>query len=299
MSAPAAVLIAGPTASGKSALSLALAERLGGAIVNADSMQVYRDLRVLTARPSAADEALAPHHLYGHVDAAEAMSVARWLDGVRAALSEVRAAGRVPIVVGGTGLYLAALTEGLSSMPDIPQAVRQRWREAQAREPSEALHAALAVRDPAMAARLRPSDPQRIVRALEVIEATGRSLGEWQGEREPPLLPVGPGVAAIVVSPPREILRERIALRFEAMLEECAVDEAVGLLARGLDPALPAMKAIGVAPLSAYAAGRTGRAEAVAEAVRQTRQYAKRQDTWFRHRFAGWQRLAPGEIPDL
>ncbi|UOM36942.1 tRNA (adenosine(37)-N6)-dimethylallyltransferase MiaA [Acuticoccus sp. I52.16.1] len=292
-----AVLIAGPTASGKSQLALTLAERLGGAVVNADSMQVYRDLRVLTARPGVADEARAPHHVYGTLDAAEPASVARWLGDAATAIEAARHAGRVPIVVGGTGLYLAALTEGLSPMPRIPDAVRRHWRQAQAHEPPQVLHAILAERDPAAAARLRPTDPQRIVRALEVVEATGRSLSAWQAERTPPVLPRGPGVAAYVLAPPRDLLRERIAQRFEAMMEAGAVEEAVGLTARRLDPALPAMKAIGVAQLSAYAMGLVGRGEAVADAVTRTRQYAKRQDTWFRNRFADWERLAPGDVP--
>ncbi|WP_342353610.1 tRNA (adenosine(37)-N6)-dimethylallyltransferase MiaA [Acuticoccus sediminis] len=294
-----AVLIAGPTASGKSHLALTIADRLGGTIINADSMQVYRDLRVLTARPGAEDEARVPHRLYGHVDAAEATSVARWLGEAGAAIAAARAEGRVPIIVGGTGLYLAALTTGLSPMPEIPEAVRRRWREAQAAETPEALHGVLAARDPATAARLRPSDPQRIVRALEVVDATGRSLTDWQEERTPPVLPPGPGVARFVVAPARDLLRQRIADRFDAMMDEGAVEEAVALTARRLDPALPAMKAIGVAQLSAHAMGLVQREEAVADAVNRTRQYAKRQETWFRHRFADWHRLAPGEVPDL
>ncbi len=256
-------------------------------------MQVYRDLRVLTARPSVADEARVPHHLYGTVDAAEAASVAAWVAAAEGAITEARAAGRVPIVVGGTGLYLAALTEGLSPIPPVPEAVRRHWREAQAHETPAALHAALAARDPAMAARLRPSDPQRVVRALEVVEGTGRSLGAWQAERTPPVLPLAPGVANFVLETPRPLLRERIAARFEAMVEEGAIDEAVRLTGRHLDPALPAMKAIGVAQLSAHARGLVGRDEAIGDAITQTRQYAKRQDTWFRNRFADWSRLEP------
>ncbi len=276
-----------------------LAERLGGTIVNADSMQVYRDLRVLTARPGAADEAALPHRLYGHVDGAAAYSVARWLGEAADAIAAVRAEGRVPIVVGGTGLYLAALTQGLSTMPPVPDEVRTRWRAAQATHDAPALHAMLVARDPEMAARLRPSDPQRIVRALEVVDATGRSLAAWQAQKSPPVLPVRPGVPAYVVAPPRDLLRRRIAERFALMVEEGGAGEAAALAARALDPALPVMKAIGVAELAAAARGEMSLEAAAAAAVTATRQYAKRQDTWFRHRFAGWQRLAPGEMPAL
>lgn len=278
---------------------MTLADQLGGAVINADSMQVYGDLRILTARPSAAEEAAVPHHLYGHVDAAEAHSVARWLAEAEAAIGAVRAAGRVPIVVGGTGLYLAALTEGLSPMPDVPEDVRERWRGAQQVSAPEALHAELAARDPTMAARLRPSDPQRIVRALEVVEGTGVSLAEWQTRRGPAVLPLGEGVAAYVMAPPRDVLRRRIAERFDAMVTQGAAEEAAALVARGLDPALPAMKAIGVASLAAAAEGRADWDAATTEAITATRQYAKRQETWFRHRFAAWPRLAPGEVPNI
>lgn len=293
MEESAAILIAGPTASGKSQLAIALAERHGGVIINADAMQVYRDLAVLTARPTTADEAAAPHALYGHIDAATLSSVAVWLVEAAAAIAAARAEKQVPIIVGGTGLYLAALTEGLSAVPPVPGSVRSEWR-ARADGPA-VLHAALARRDPVMAARLRPSDPQRVLRALEVIEATGRSLADWQEVREPPVLPLGPGIDAIVLAPERAALRERVAVRFEAMMERGAVAEAVALTARGLPGTLPAMRAIGVAPLADYAAGRTGRDEAVGRAVTESRQYAKRQDTWFRHRFATWRRAGSVE----
>ena len=252
-------------------------------------MQVYRDLSVLTARPTAADEARAPHALYGHVDAANAHSVAAWLADAAAALDAARAAGQRPIVVGGTGLYLAALTEGLSPMPNVPQAVRDLWRRRQGEETSEALHAELARRDPEMAARLRPTDPQRIVRALEVIDGTGRSLLSFQAERSTPLVDPDNAVR-IVLAPNRADLRARIAHRFEAMMADGAVAEATALAARKLDTSLPAMKAIGVAPLIAHAAGTLDRAAATARAITESRQYAKRQDTWFRNRFAHWPR---------
>lgn len=268
---------------------MSLAERHDGVIVNADAMQVYRDLRVLTARPDAADEARVPHTLFGTIDAAEPHSVALWLEDAAAALADARATGRRPVFVGGTGLYLAALTEGLSPIPPVPAEIREVWRARQAEEPAEALHAELARRDAEMAARLRPSDPQRVVRALEVQEATGRSLADWQRERSTPLVPPGEAVR-LVLAPPRAALRHAIAVRFEAMMEAGAVEEAARLAARGLDPALPAMKAIGVAPLAALAAGRLDRAAAVAQAITESRQYAKRQETWFRHRFADWPR---------
>lgn len=279
---------------------MSLAERHDGIIVNADAMQVYRDLRILTARPDAADEARVPHALFGTVDAAEPHSVALWLDDAAAALAAARATGRRPIVVGGTGLYLAALTEGLSPIPPVPAGIRQAWRARQAEASPQALHAELARRDPEMAARLRPSDPQRVIRALEVIDATGRSLADWQRERSAPLIAPGEAVR-IVLAPPRAALREAIAIRFERMMEEGAVEEAARLAARGLDPALPAMKAIGVRPLAAHAAGELDRSEAVARAVTESRQYAKRQETWFRHRFRDWPRAenAMAALPEL
>lgn len=266
-----------------------LAAERGGVVINADAMQVYRDLRVLTARPAPADEAAVPHRLFGHVDAALAHSVAAWLADAAEALAAVREAGLPAIVVGGTGLYLAALTEGIAPVPPVPEAVRAHWRERRETESSEALHAALAVRDPEMAARLRPTDPQRVLRALEVIDGTGRSLAEWQAERGEPLVP--PETATrVVLAPPRGHLRETIARRFRTMMEEGAVEEAAALAARGLSPDLPAMKAIGVRPLAAYAAGELDRSAAVERAVTESRQYAKRQETWFRHRFADWDR---------
>lgn len=254
-------------------------------------MQVYRNLRILTARPTPEDEAAVPHALYGHVDAAVPYSVAAFLTEAAAAIGAARRVGRVPVVVGGTGLYLAALTEGLSEVPPIRDTVRAYWR-AQADDPG--LHATLARRDPVMAARLRPSDPQRIVRALEVLEATGRSLAEWQRERPPPVLPLAQA-EALVIAPDRMALRERIARRFEAMMEAGAVEEAARLAARALPPDVPAMKAIGVAPLAAHAAGALSREDAVAAAVTESRRYAKRQETFFRHRLAGWRRIAAPE----
>jgi tRNA dimethylallyltransferase len=286
------IVLAGPTASGKSAIALALAERYGATIVNADSMQVYRDLRVLTARPSAADEARAPHRLYGHVDAGEAYSVGRYLQDVAGLLRDVTG----PLIfVGGTGLYLHALTNGISAVPPIPAAIRARVRDLADDRPPAELHAALAVIDPAAAASLRPSDPQRILRAIEVFEATGRSLLNWQVEA---------GGATIVpthrfvLAPERAVLRARIAERCSSMIEGGAVTEAVRLAARGLDPALPAMRALGVATLVAYAEERITRAAAQTEVVTLTRQYAKRQETFFRGRMGEWPRLPPERALD-
>ena len=214
-----AVLIAGPTASGKSGVALELACRLGGTVINADSMQVYRELRLLTARPSHAEEARAPHRLYGTISAAEACSVGRWLDDVAHALAEAQGEGRLPILVGGTGLYFKALTEGLAPVPEIPAELRAYWREQAAKLSREALHQELAARDPAMAARLKPADPQRIVRALEVIDATGVSLAEWQGGSAAPLLGAGE-VLPLVIAPEREPLYAAIDARFDRMIEE-------------------------------------------------------------------------------
>ena len=289
-----AILIAGPTASGKSALALALAEETGGTVVNADSMQVYRELEILSARPGPDETARAPHVLYGHVPMAEPYSVARWLAEVTGVLADLEAAGRMPIVVGGTGLYFTALTEGLSEVPEIPEDIRAHWRARGREEDSAALHAELGVRDPVMAGRLRPSDAQRIVRALEVREATGRSLADWQADTPPPLLPAA-CCRRIVLAPERGRLRERIARRFDTMLDHGARAEADRIAALRLDPALPAMKAIGLAPLIAHAIGLVTLEDARARAIADSARYAKRQETWFRNRFADWDRLDPDD----
>jgi tRNA dimethylallyltransferase len=285
---PKAILIAGPTASGKSAAALALARRLGGTVINADSMQLYRELRVLSARPSEADEAAVPHRLYGAVPAREAFSVGRWLEAARAAIAEARVEGRVPILVGGTGLYFKALIEGLAPIPDIPAEVRAHWREASERLGAAALHRELRARDPAMAAKLRPSDPQRIVRALEVIDATGISLSEWQGAAASPVL-AEREVARLVVAPEREPLYAAIDARFDRMIASGAIEEVGALVALGLDQGLPAMRAHGVRELAAYLAGTVSLEEAVAKAKTESRRYAKRQMTWARRYMAGWE----------
>ncbi|MEO1104592.1 MAG: tRNA (adenosine(37)-N6)-dimethylallyltransferase MiaA, partial [Pseudomonadota bacterium] len=276
---------------GKSTLALAVARRLGGVVINADAMQVYADLRVLTARPSPTDEAVIPHALYGTVDAAISYSVAAWLSDAQDAIEAAHAAGRRPVLVGGTGLYLTALTEGLSQVPPIPPAVRTKWRTRQGKQSSEMLHAELAARDALMAGRLRPSDAQRIVRALEVIEGTGRSLAHWQADRVPGPL-AGAALTRILITPERSRLRQTIAERFAVMVARGAVEEAATLIARGLEPALPAMKAIGLRQLGEFAAGRLSLPHAMEAAITLTRQYAKRQETWFRHRFADWPRVS-------
>ena len=291
-----AVLIAGPTASGKSAAALALAEAVDGVIINADSMQVYREVRILSARPSDADMARVPHLLYGHVGASERYSVGRYQTDAAAALAEARAQGRLPIFVGGTGLYFAALTEGLADIPSIPAAVRQQARERLAALGVAGLHAELARRDPETAALLRPSDPQRVLRAYEVFEATGRPLARWQREAGVPVLK-DLRLARFVLDPPRPLLRQRIETRFHSMLEAGARAEAAAL--KGLDPTLPAAKILGLRQLCALEEGFTSEADAVAASVTATRQFAKRQETWFRHRMADWERVWPTDFGNI
>ena len=325
-----AVLIAGPTASGKSALALALAESLGGTIINADSMQVYRDLRIITARPTAEEEARVPHRLYGHVDAGESYSTGRWCVEASAALREAQSAGRVPIVVGGTGLYFKALTHGLAAIPAIPADVRARVRKRLREEGPAALHAELEARDPQMARRLMPRDRTRVARALEVVTATGRSLADWQRDgmrgaakaglrpapTDPPPMDVGAGLKPAPTDPPpidvaaglkgapteavrvflcveRAELYARIDARFERMLGSGALAEVQALRSRSLDPALPAMKAHGVPWLLRHLAGEIDLEAAVEAAKRDTRRYSKRQVTWFRHQLPEWRFVAP------
>jgi tRNA dimethylallyltransferase len=287
-----AVLIAGPTASGKSALALALAERIGGVVVNTDSMQVYGDLRIITARPSAAEMARVPHLLYGHVDAAENYSVGRFLGDAGATLASARAQGRMPIFTGGSGLYFKALTAGLAAIPSVPPEIRAAVRARLEAWGPAALHAELLRRDPVAAAGLRPADRTRIARALEVVEATGRSITDWRHTGMPPLLDAA-RVGKIFLAPDRDALYGRIDVRFEAMLSAGALDEVQALAARRLDPLLPAMKAHGVPWLMRHLAGEISLAVAAAEAKKDTRHYAKRQFTWFRHQLADWPRVDP------
>jgi tRNA dimethylallyltransferase len=284
---PKAILLAGPTASGKSAAALALASRLRGTIINADSMQVYRELSVLTARPTPDEEAASQHRLYGTVAAAEAYSVGHWLEDAARAMSEAGAEGRVPIVTGGTGLYFKALLEGLAPVPEVPPEIRGAWREQAQKVGAEGLYRELAARDPAMAARLRPSDSQRIVRALEVIDATGVSLAEWQGAPAAPLL-APETVLRLVIAPEREALYAKIDARFDAMIEAGAVEEVRSLIAQSLDPGLPALRAHGVRELAAYLAGSVSLEQAAAKAKTETRRYAKRQMTWIRRFMQEW-----------
>ena len=287
MSRPDAILIAGPTASGKSALALALAEKVGGIVINADSMQVYRDLRIITARPTPQEEARLPHRLYGHVDAAENYSVGRWLTDAQIALGEARAAGRLAIVTGGTGLYFKALTQGLSAVPPIPAEIRTAVRARLETDGAPALHAELSRRDAAAAQRIRVADGVRIVRAMEVIEATGRSLIDWhRGGMKPMIAPQR--TTKIFLDVPRDELYRRIDRRFDAMMAAGALEEVRALAARNLDPLLPAMKAHGVPWLRRHLEGDISLAEAVEQGKRDTRHYAKRQATWFRHQLPDW-----------
>ena len=287
MRANSAVLIAGPTASGKSALALRVAEKIGGVIVNADSMQVYRDLRVITARPAPEEEARAPHRLYGEVDAAENYSTGQWLRDVAHVLDEVKAQGRVPILVGGTGLYFKALSAGLAAVPPIPADIRAQVRGRLQSEGAPALHAELARLDPATAQRITCNDRSRIARALEVALATGRPLSDWHRDGLPPLLDAGRAAKVFVTCERRELVA-RIEARFAAMLKAGALDEVRALAARKLDPLLPAMKAHGVPWLVRHLAGEITLDEAAAGAIMDTRRYAKRQLTWFRNQMKDW-----------
>ncbi|MCP5082796.1 MAG: tRNA (adenosine(37)-N6)-dimethylallyltransferase MiaA [Alphaproteobacteria bacterium] len=286
-----ALLIAGPTASGKSAVAADLAARCGGVIINADAMQVYGQLRILSARPSAEEEARMPHRLYGHVHASERYSVGRWLEDVAPVLEAVWEAGQLPVVVGGTGLYFKALVEGLAPVPDIPHEVRARvadWYKAEGEE--------------GLKRRLSPSDSDlvdqhRLIRALEVCEATGRSLQDWQQDRSAPLV-AGAGVTRAFLMPDRQTAYARCEERFDMMLAAGAVAEVEALRALNLDRELPAMKAIGVSEISGYLAGEMGLEEAAVLAKTQTRRYVKRQMTWYRSQMPGWPALAPGDAAE-
>lgn len=289
-----ALLIMGPTASGKSALALAVAERVGGEIVNADSMQVYRDFRILTARASPQEEARAPHRLYGHVDAAELYSTGRWLAEALAAIAAIRGRGATPILVGGTGLYFKALTQGLADIPAADPDLRDALRERAAREGAPALHAELAARDPATAARLAPNDAPRILRALEVLETTGESIGAFQAATHAPL--AREEWAGLALAPARDALYAAIDARFDAMLAAGALDEVRAFAARRLDPALPAMKAHGAPALMAHLRGELSLAEAAEIGKRDTRRYAKRQFTWIAGQMPDWPRVSSPDI---
>jgi tRNA dimethylallyltransferase len=280
----------GPTASGKSALALALAGLLQGDIVNADSMQVYHDFRVLTARPSDEDLARAPHHLYGHVDAGQLYSVGRWLEDALAVLADICARGRTPIVVGGTGLYFKALTEGLVELPAAAPELRASLRARLAREGSQALHGELARVDDASAARISPNDAPRVLRALEVFETVGEPLSALHAATAPPL--AREQWLGVALTPPREALYAAIDARFEAMLAAGALEEVSAFAARGLDPALPAHKAHGAPALMAHLRGELSLQEAAEIGKRDTRRYAKRQFTWIKGQMSDWARIA-------
>ena len=287
------MLIAGPTASGKSRLALALATASGrpAVIVNANSMQVYDGLRVLTARPSDAEMGGIPHRLFGHVAPATRYSAGAWVSDVARVLAEAEVSGALPIVVGGTGLYFRALDGGLAAMPRIPSALRADLSAWFAEKGPEALRLRLETADPLGAARIRPGDAQRMLRALEVVEATGRPLASWQGtsDRRPLVDPAT--TLKFVLAPDRATLYRRIDARFDAMLEEGALEEVRALLAQELDPALPAMRAIGVRELAAHLGGSLTLAAAASASRTASRQYAKRQETWFRNQMPDWERL--------
>ena len=283
------ILIGGPTASGKSALALELARRIGGEIVNADSMQLYRDLHVLTARPTRAEEALAPHHLYGVADAAEAWSAGRWLTAATDCLAAIARGGRPAIVVGGTGLYLRALTHGLAPTPAIPPEVRQLAARTFDQQGEAQFRASLRERDPAAEARISPGDRQRLSRAWEVFEFTSRALTDWQSATAGGL-PAG-SVSTVLLEPPRPDLYSRCDDRVLHMLAGGALDEARALAARALDPVLPAMKAVGLRELTRHLDGELTLDQAIALARQATRNYAKRQMTWFRRQTPDWPRI--------
>lgn len=286
-----AVLIAGPTASGKSALGIKLAQGLDGVVINADSMQVYRDLRVITARPAPAEEAEAPHRLYGHVDAALNFSVGRYVADATQVLQEIKGR-KLPIFVGGTGLYFKALTEGLSDMPPVPEEVREQVRRDSEGLETPELHRLLSERDPETARTLRPSDRLRVQRALEIFAATGQPLVSFHGARQPGPFAAIP-VIKLFLAPDRDELRRRIDARFLAMMDQGALDEVRALGERNLDPMLPAMRAHGVPGLLAHLRGEIPLDEAIAKGQGDTRRYAKRQFTWFRHQLPDWQWVEP------
>jgi tRNA dimethylallyltransferase len=283
---PPFIVIAGATASGKSRLAAAVAARVGGTIINADASQIYGDLHVLTARPGAADEARVPHRLYGVRDGSVACSAAEWAQLAKTEIAAARAAGQAPVLVGGTGLYLRTLLDGIAPIPSIDADVRARVRSLSAEE----AHAGLSRADPAAAARLKPTDRQRIARALEVVRATGRTLAHWQRTTTGG---IGNDVQldALVVEVDPAALSARIEARLRAMIEGGALDELAALLARALDPALPIMKAVGVRPFAAHLAGELTLDAAITRAAAETRQYAKRQRTWFRNQTPGWTRV--------
>lgn len=288
---PRAILIAGPTASGKSSVALKLAETCKGAIINADSMQVYRELRILSARPSMADEAIIPHYLYGTLPAAKAYSTGMWVEDVVEAVETVRQQNRTPIIVGGTGLYFYALENGLSAVPDIPADIRSKWRDKLVTEGVGALYEQLKIQDEAHAQKLKPNDGQRIVRALEVLEATGISLLQWHKRETSKPVMAGDDILRLVIVPERQEIYRRCDQRLEWMVENGGLDEVRDLLVANLDPRLPAMKALGVPQLGSYLAGEVTLEAALERAKTDTRRYAKRQFTWIKRYMIAWNHI--------
>jgi len=290
-----AILIHGPTASGKSALAIEVARRLGGEVINADSMQVYADLQVISARPTEEEMAGVPHHLFGYVDAGTRYSTGEWLEAARAAIKKLERQNKRAIFVGGTGLYLLALTQGLSDIPPVPDEIRAEVKAVSDTEGADGLRARLMPHDPELAERLGTGDRQRLARAYEVWLATGRPLSDFQTERQPPVLEEGSWIG-FALTPPRAALYRKIDRRFEGMLMQGAMAEARALVARGLDPELPTMKALGIPWLMAFARGEMSPEEAAENAKRDTRRYAKRQFTWIGRQFPFWTRIPSPEM---
>jgi tRNA dimethylallyltransferase len=289
-----AILITGPTASGKSALAVEMARAHDGEVVNADSMQVYDTLKVLTARPDQPDMGGIPHHLYGTVPAGQVFSTGEWLRAVAPVLADIRARHKLPVFVGGTGLYFKALTGGLSEIPEVPAEIRAKWRRRLAEDGPWALHAELGSRDPDMADQLGASDGQRIVRALEILDATGRSLATFQTGTGNGLIDAA-RARKLIVEPDRALLHDRINRRFAAMFEQGAIEEVEALLRLDLPKEMPIMKAIGVPQIAALLRGELTRDQVISQASAATRQYAKRQMTWFRNQMGeSWERVTPG-----
>ena len=292
-----AILIHGPTASGKSALAIEVARRLGGEVINADSMQVYSDVQVISARPTEEDMAGVPHHLFGYVDPGLRYSTGEWLEAARGVIKKLQRQNRRAVFVGGTGLYLLALTQGLSDIPPVPDEIRAEVRTISEAEGADGLRARLMPHDPELAERLGTGDRQRLARAYEVWLATGRSLTDFQTERQPPVLQPGEWTG-FALTPPRTALYKKIDRRFEGMLMQGAMNEARALVARGLDPELPVMKACGMPWLTAFARGELSPEEAAENAKRDTRRYAKRQFTWIGRQFPFWTRVPSPEMND-
>ncbi len=302
MMPPEFILIAGPTASGKSAFAINLARQYNGVIINTDSMQVYQQLQIITARPDVQELLQCPHLLYGHRDGCEPYSVALWLGEAEQALEQARQDKKTPIFVGGTGLYFKSLTEGLSPVPVLDPQIRQKWRDFMLVKPGaddenlgdgeQSLHRELVKRDPVAAAQLRPSDHQRVIRALEVIDSTGKSILEWQAKDKGKALITGENIQKILLMPERSQLHVRINDRFDKMVLTGAPEEVKQLLGQRIDPSLPIMKAIGVPQFASFLSGEVTMDEAVEKAKAASRQYAKRQSTWFNNQFGNeWQRI--------